>query len=66
MSKPNDRALSAFVANMEEIRSQLSRFTGCVDNHMDVLPEDIHWGHVGDTVRVIELLDQINSFLNVE
>ena len=66
MSQSNDQALRAFISNVGEIQVQLSVLTGYAENHMDTLPEDIHWGHVGSTRRVLELLDQIHSFLNLD
>ena len=62
----NDGALTAFMMNMSEVRDQLLVLTSYVDNHMDVLPDEIHWGHVGSARRTLELLLQINQFLNLE
>jgi len=62
----NDGALTAFMVNMNEIRDQLLILTSYVDNHMDVLPDEIHWGHVGSARCTLELLFQINQFLNLD
>jgi len=66
MSRPNDEALRAFMSNMMEIQAQLTVLTRYVDNHMEDLPEDIHWGHVGSAGRVLESLSEIRQFLNLE
>ena len=66
MSRTNDEALRAFLSNMTEIQAQLAALTRYVDNHMEELPENIDWGHVGSAYHVLELLSQINQFLNLK
>ncbi|MCL2829086.1 MAG: hypothetical protein FWD99_10190 [Oscillospiraceae bacterium] len=65
MSRANDKALSAFMTNMGEIQAHLAALSRYVDNHMEVLPHEVHWGHVGDTGRVLEVLAEIYQFLNL-
>ena len=54
------------MANMSEIQAHLAMFTRYANDHMDVLPDEVDWGHVGSSGRVLELLEQINSFLNLK
>ena len=66
MSKPNDQALVAFMTSMSEIQAQLALLTRYVDDHMEVLPDNIHWGHVGSVRRTLELLTDATQFLNLK
>ena len=66
LPRTNDDALRAFISTMTEIQSQLPILTRYVDNHMEELPENIDWGHVGSAGRVLEMLAEANQFLNLK
>ena len=44
--KNNEKALAAFVGEIEKAHYLLSKINEALDNHMEVSPEDINWGHV--------------------
>ena len=49
-------ALDAFMARKAEIDAQLARLQALSDEHFNLSPDSIHWGHVGDLTRYAELL----------
>ncbi|CAM5790416.1 hypothetical protein CCAE64S_02582 [Castellaniella caeni] len=55
----NSQAQNEFVALVGEIQALITRLQGAIDNHFDLNPEDIHWGHVGDLGRVTQTLDDL-------
>jgi hypothetical protein len=57
----NDTALAAFIARKAEIDAQLARLKALSDEHFNAHPDEIHWGHVGDLQRYVELLRQITD-----
>lgn len=52
----NDKALDAFVAKISEAAVLARKVVAALDNHLDLDPDDIHWGHVGDAERILEVL----------
>lgn len=54
-------ALNAFIAKKVEIDSMLARLQILSDNHFNVAPEEVSWGHVGDLGHYAELLKQITD-----
>ncbi len=63
MCKPqtSQTALDAFMARKTEIDAQLARLQALSDEHFNLSPGSIHWGHVGDLTRYTELLRQITD-----
>ncbi|SNT20489.1 hypothetical protein SAMN05880556_13418 [Azospirillum sp. RU38E] len=63
MPKPRDKtpALDAFLARKAEIDTMLARLTALSDEHFNVAPDDIHWGHVGTLATYAELLKRITD-----
>ena len=59
----NDKqtALDAFMARKAEIDTMLERLKALSDNHFDVSPDDINWGHVGTLAHYAELLKRITD-----
>lgn len=59
----NDKqtALDAFIARKSEIDTMLERLKVLSDNHFDVSPDDIDWGHVGTLAHYAELLKRITD-----
>ena len=54
-------ALDAFVARKAEIDEMLARIQGLSDDHFNVLPDEVHWGHVGDLANYAELMRRITD-----
>jgi hypothetical protein len=61
----NETALSAYVAAIAEIRENLALLTDHADDHFGVAPDDVNWGHVGNTSYVNERLNEIAGFLGL-
>jgi hypothetical protein len=57
----NDKALAAFIAAKTEIDARLERLKAHSDEHFNLQPDEIHWGHVGDLQRYAELLRRITD-----
>lgn len=55
------KALTAFMSRKAEIDSQIARLQALSAEHFNVIPDDVHWGHVGDLSRYAELLRQITD-----
>lgn len=45
---PKQTALGAFVAKKAEIDAMLALIAELSDEHFNVSPDDVHWGHVGN------------------
>ena len=56
-----EKALAAFVAKKAEIDAMLARLQSLSDDHFEVAPDEVTWGHVGDLGRYAELLQQITD-----
>jgi len=52
-------ALDAFIVRKAEIDEMLTRIQGLSDDHFNVRPDDVHWGHVGDLGCYAEHLREI-------
>ena len=54
-------ALEAFMARKIEIDTMLKRLTALSDEHFDLGPDEVHWGHVGTLAHYAELLKRITD-----
>ena len=54
-------AIDTFIARKVEIDTMLARLQALSDEHFNVAPEDVTWGHVGDLGHYAELLKQITD-----
>ncbi len=54
----NQSAQTAFIARKAEIDELLAKLTARSADHFDVNPDELHWGHVGDLGRIIEVLKE--------
>lgn len=63
MPKPRDntQALDAFLARKAEIDTMLARLTVLSDEHFNVTPDEVHWGHVGTLAEYVLLLKRITD-----
>ncbi|CDM23054.1 hypothetical protein BN940_02891 [Castellaniella defragrans 65Phen] len=57
----NAQAQNEFVALVGEIQARITRLQGALDNHFDLNPEDINWGHVGDLTQHLEVLTNLTD-----
>ena len=54
-------ALDAFIRGKTEIDEMLARIQGLSDDHFNVHPDDVHWGHAGDLAHDAEQLRRITD-----
>ena len=54
-------ALDAYMARKAEIDTMLARLTALSDDHLNVAPDEINWGHVGALTYYAELLKRITD-----
>jgi hypothetical protein len=57
----NAQALDAFIARKVEIDAMLARLAALTDEHFEVHPDEVHWGHVGTLAHYAELLERITD-----
>jgi hypothetical protein len=57
----NAQALDAFITRKAEIDAMLARLTALSDEHFEVHPDEVHWGHVGTLAHYAELLKRITD-----
>ena len=57
----NDKALNAFISAKAEIDAMLERLKALSDDHFDIHPDEINWGHVGTLNHYASLLRQITD-----
>ncbi len=54
-------AINAFTARKAEIDAMLARLQALSDDHFNVSPDEVTWGHVGDLDHYAELLKRITD-----
>jgi hypothetical protein len=54
-------ALDAYMARKAEIDTMLARLTALSDDHFNVAPDEVDWGHVGTLAHYAELLKRITD-----
>lgn len=52
-------ALDAFLARKAEIDAMLTRLMALSEDHFDLHPDEIHWGHVGNLEYYAALLRRV-------
>ncbi len=57
----NAKALAAFVAAKAEIDAMLIRLADLSEDHFDIPPDEVIWGHVGTLNQFSGLLRQITD-----
>ena len=57
----NRTALDAYIARKAEVDTMLTRLKALSDDHFNVAPDDINWGHVGTLAHYAELLKRITD-----
>ncbi len=54
-------ALDAYIAKKAEIDTMLARLVALSDDHFNVEPDEVDWGHVGTLTHYAELLKRITD-----
>ncbi len=54
-------ALDAYIARKAEIDTMLARLMALSDDHFNVGPDEVNWGHVGTLAHHAELLKRITD-----
>ena len=54
-------ALDAYIAKKTEIDTMLARLTALSEDHFNVAPDEVDWGHVGTLAHYAELLKRITD-----
>ena len=57
----NRTALDAYIAKKIEIDTMLAHLKALSDDHFNVGPDEINWGHVGTLAHYAELLKRITD-----
>ena len=52
-------ALETYIAKKNEIDTMLARLTALSDDHFNVGPDEVDWGHVGTLAHYAEQLKRI-------
>ncbi|MCG6557656.1 hypothetical protein MB818_05565 [Ruegeria sp. 1NDH52C] len=56
-----EAALNAFIAKKAEIDEMLARLQALSDDHFNVHPDEVNWGHVGTLDHYASLLKRITD-----
>ena len=54
-------ALDAYIARKAEIDTMLDRLKALSNDHFNVSPDEVDWGHVGTLAHYAELLKRITD-----
>lgn len=54
-------ALDAFIARKAEIDAILARIAALSEEHFNLHPDEIHWGHVGNLDHYASLLRRVSD-----
>ncbi len=54
-------ALDAYITKKIEIDTMLDRLKALSDDHFNVAPDEVDWGHVGTLAHYAELLKRITD-----
>ena len=60
-TRDNSQALESFMGRKAEIDAMLERLRALSEDHFEVSPEDVNWGHVGTLGHYAELLKRITD-----
>ena len=62
----NEKALDEFIGTVAAIEEKLDALTAHIENHMDVAPEEVNWGHVGSAKHLLQLIKEASEFAEIE
>ncbi|PRX29946.1 hypothetical protein SAMN05216257_10935 [Meinhardsimonia xiamenensis] len=61
-SRNRSNALAAFIGKKAEIDEMLARLQALSDEHFNVGPDEVNWGHVGSLGHIAERLRELCAF----
>jgi len=61
-SRNRANALAAFIGKKAEIDAMLARLQALSDDHFNVSPDDVGWGHAGSLGHIAERLRELCAF----
>ena len=59
----NEKALQEFIAKIAEAKTLLDELQAHVDDHMEVSPDDVNWGDVGNAGRLVHQLTELTDWV---
>ena len=62
----NEKAVSVFMLAVAQIQEELEDLQAYVDNHLNVSPEAVNWGHVGTARHLLELVREAGVFAGIK
>ena len=62
----NKKALDEFIATVAALEEKLDALKAHIENHMDVAPEEVNWGHVGSAKHLLQLIKEASEFAGIE
>jgi hypothetical protein len=51
---------------MAALEEKLDALKAHIENHMDVAPEEVNWGHVGSAKHLLQLIKEASEFAGIE
>jgi len=64
--RTKEKAVDAFVDRVHEIRELLDIIRAAADEHFEVDPENVNWGHVGNVAHIASELRDVVAFIRNE
>ena len=65
-AQDNSKAVQEFMATVSAINDRLETLSNYMDDHMGVSPEAVNWGDVGSAHHILEMLNDIIEFADIE
>ena len=62
----NEKATTDFIKAVQSNNDLLLKITNHMDNHMNIDPENVNYGHVGSAGHVNNLLKEMCEFLEIK
>jgi len=59
----NQKAQDAFMEKLAYIKDAVKEIEGYIDEHMNLNPNEINWGHVGNASQIAGQLTEILEFM---
>ena len=60
----NSIAVAKFLVNLGQCQIQIERIQEAIDDHLDVLPDNVNFANVGDAGRLLVDLENIVEYLS--
>ena len=62
----NEKAQDEFIGTVAVLEEKLDALKAHIENHMDVAPEEVNWGHVGSAKHLLQLIKEASEFAGIE